>query len=531
VDNENPVAPEVLEDRAKNLLTANGGTLGHFVQSQRQNYGNGITDFVKTTRSYPDFDVAYMNIQGRHEIITINLRVDVRRHGVVEEEKQDELCVAVFHDGNQVSYAPMSELDNPTGNASRRILNQSNWGTDILPTCQLNRGIYSPLANLSSGKIFLSDNYFVTTSELNSEIMTNGLISRGEYPIMNCRSGTVWVASATVNFDDDGGIISYFDEQIEIINGKEAPAFAIDGSGSRYGFITNASRVWDSFWRSDYNFDIDSLFSRVIPYAGYSEEDVALSGQDNSVLVPGVYFTDDRRSSANWYYHKDRSSVIQRTMTSQTYGVGERISLDPGFAWVVSGGGSSSYSGPIPFCNYTNGVLDLDFVLFSETGESFTAIYDEFETATPINLASTTVYLTHTYGARTESSTYTKSNTGAENPARFYTFGHLFFPYAVDGMNYYATGSNNFLDSDFDPAYSTLVTPYGQVQLSQPAYKGYRGWAHVSNAKHLLQGFECEGLRYLYLDRGKITSLLGVPVESIQTVLFDIPRSKIEQFQ
>gem|GEM_PF-4493420 len=64
-----------------------------------------------------------------------------------------------------------------------------------------------------------------------------------------------------------------------------------------------------------------------------------------------------------------------------------------------------------------------------------------------------------------------------------------------------------------------------------PVTEQYRGWLHVGVDEYLIQAFIWDNERYLYLNESKVNSILGVPVESIQTVLFDIPRSKIEQFQ
>lgn len=154
-----------------------------------------------------------------------------------------------------------------------------------------------------------------------------------------------------------------------------------------------------------------------------------------------------------------------------------------------------------------------------------------------INVSRSTIF-----GPEADSITYTdtiitSSLEGVISPPipphYFKSYMPIAFPYAFNGTQYIGVGGA-FLDDeyyDYNPAFSEVVTPYGRIPLSRVVYKSYRGWLDVMNEDYVLQGFECDGSRRLYLNSRQITSLLGVPVSSIQTVLFDIPLAKIDQFK
>lgn len=536
VDVEDPVAPEVLEDRAKNTLAENVGVISHFVHSQRQNFNFGIADYAKASRSYPGFDVSYTNIQNRQEIVTLKMYIDVRRQKRLEEEGEDELCVVVFHDGNQISYAPMTELNNPVGTATRQILNQSNWGSDIIKTSQLKfssdySAIYSVFNGLTTGTIVAGTSFAITSSWLVDERLTVS-DTRVEYPILSGNANRVFVSSADVQFNADGSIEDFAEFGLPPEAGLSKPAaFYISPDGTRYfGFYD--SQPYGllpaiSFDGTSYAGEVYFVIDNSNPY---SQEAVLHSSDGPTASLEFYYvngawklanFSGENSSSGDgiFYYRAD----FRENFTTE----GVILGYSPYLGGSTSLNNVSEFS--IPY-NYGRRGYFL-YELIPNEGLRLEA-------------ASTITFNLGRYNY--EGYTYRANNPDLIidlPPADGVSI--IQFPYATAPENWSTVfyNVNYFGLEPTGPKICELITEYGSLFSSwtpdpvstSPSYPNelytiYRGWMHVSNGQHLIQAFVFDNQRYMYFNRGQITSLLGVPVDSIQTVLFDIPLSKIEQF-
>jgi len=122
--------------------------------------------------------------------------------------------------------------------------------------------------------------------------------------------------------------------------------------------------------------------------------------------------------------------------------------------------------------------------------------------------------------------------TGPDPSVRVYSLLHIAFPYAPNDTVWYSAAY--FALGAPSTHYIDLVTPYEKITISTDSSEtkgGYRGWLHLSDGVNLLQGFFFGETRYLYLNGQKKTSLIGVPINDIQTVLFDIPVEAINRFK
>ena len=92
----------------------------------------------------------------------------------------------------------------------------------------------------------------------------------------------------------------------------------------------------------------------------------------------------------------------------------------------------------------------------------------------------------------------------------------------------------------------TVCTPYGQSTLPVSTWPCIGPWLHVSNGKHCVQGFQIWSVpqgaptdpwnsdgtlleTHLYCDKVDISKALIVPVDQVQTLLMDVPLSRIRQ--
>ena len=69
-----------------------------------------------------------------------------------------------------------------------------------------------------------------------------------------------------------------------------------------------------------------------------------------------------------------------------------------------------------------------------------------------------------------------------------------------------------------------VVTPYKRFENVT-----FEPWLHVSNGKHFIQGFITDGTSHLYCDKVDISGRLPTDVKNVQTVLMDVPLSRIQQ--
>lgn len=561
VDDENPVAPEVLEDRAKNLLTANGGTLGHFVQSQRQNYGSGITDFVKTTRSYPDFDVAYMNIQGRHEIITIHLRVDVRRHRLEEEEKEeDEMMLLVLHDGNRISAVPMArfaeQIFSPT---YTHVCEQSFWGNNPVRVNQLRLGSdYSVIASelwLGKSRIeFVFGAVMIATDDFDKSLEAYNFTF--EIAVMNGSNGTIYLPFKQMTYDgttlsstrgEGGDAVSASGEWMTntrdtlytlnitpknaAVSVREVPI----GVTTDAYYNTSESRVWRAITEgtgvtsgcgSYYTVTMDpidrSLSGRVeYPSSGYFD-DINLG---NITAVPKTATQVLDRLYVGTYkgtYGNNFMIHVQHKQPPKGDGGSYTIPAGAGtitFQYVTTTPGNKTVTPPpSPFCSTVVGELDLCAGgWFNSTDASIDGCAQDLAGKLGCTYCAL-ISSEYSTGAAYES--YVKSTThtleGAISDAEL-----IPFPYAVNDKLYYMI---------LNGPSKTITTAY-----RQSGSDSFTGFLNVSNGQYLIQGFDLDGQRYIMLDSvdigANLAAALETSVSSINAIYMDIPRSKIEQFQ
>ena len=100
------------------------------------------------------------------------------------------------------------------------------------------------------------------------------------------------------------------------------------------------------------------------------------------------------------------------------------------------------------------------------------------------------------------------------------------FPPATDDTGFYKSTILPLLADgsiDTDNVETTFHTPY-------QSYGGEgKGWLHVSNGKHYIQGFIVDDVPYLYYDGQNMSGMLaGISMNAIQTIVMNIPLSRID---
>lgn len=568
VDPDEAYNPEVLEDRAKAALAENSAQLGHFVQSQRQNFGAGISDYAKTSRSYPTFDVSYMNLQNRHEIITVNLRVDVRRQGAAaEEQEDDELMLLVLHDGNRLSAIPMSQLQSKNFDPSyTAVCDQSFWGNWKFTVNQLRLGDdYSAIAS----DIWLHEDtissefgaVMIATDDTEKSLNAYALDVYNQYP-MNGSGGTIYLPDATLFYDG---------QQLTRSGGDAGSAVSADGSWS-----TVESDVVD--YVNSVATDGGAVTVRSIPisyttstatnsiqtnYWDFKASEGSTEGCDMGPFVTSA--TQKSMSSEQSFEFRSggsydgidlgsRSAVAE--VTPLTFGTVYIVTVTKTYAnsfavvvrhWkpprgdgaqytIPCGGGVSIYQymsrtpdnwsespSQIPadeglFCSVVVSGTDLctGGYWFSTDG-SIDACAQDFAgnnhcaacTLTNMTVSSGAGYTST--GTRVEQKLVGKVGGGAAYN----------FPYAVDDKIFYRI----VYDGE-----GTSHTPYGQ----SGGASDFIGYFNVSNGQHLIQGFTLGEQAYTMLDGDDVgaglAAAVGSDVSSINAIFMDIPLSKIKQF-
>lgn len=534
VDPDRAYRPEVLEDRLKDAMATHSAALGNFVLTQRQNYTAGSVEFAKTRRSVPEYDVTYSNNQGRHELVNVHFRVDVRRKSeeTVEEEEED-LMLVIFHDGNQISYAPMSELDSPNGTATRIILDQSNWGNEIIRTCQSQfadeySAIYSGLNGLLSGAITSSNSYTLYDSNLVSNYKTD-VFTKYEYPMMNGSGNTIHLPLETVSFNANK--FTLVNKSIyttpsggALPSGRYSP-FYISSSGDRHVGFQGINENTVGLYNSPIPVYIYSE-APTIDNEGYSEDNletnpyaIARSELYDSGYLIYVFFPPRYKLNGSWI----SSATVELVGPNSFNYYGQHLNS----------------KNTMSFQKLQNTNLNLtDISVNIEIDDLFPPTEDSYEPDE---------YITNIWGIYSASDQFEYSNIIPPRPEYVCQFlSPICWPPTSNEMPWHfkATIISKWrgygIGYEWDsPRECELITPYGsfnttsktEIGLNERVDADYKSWLHISNKEHVLQGFELDDERYIFLNNEKVNSLLGVSANSIQSVLFDIPEEKIEEFK
>lgn len=538
-----------LIQRAADLSVASkDGLISNFALTQRRNFSLSPNGFSSTHRDYGDIKLHYTNLDNSFEIITAHVTVTeqnivdyVSQQETIEEKREeadDTLMVVVFHGGNTVSYAPMSALNQTAGRAARRTFGQSSWGSDIIKTCQLPLGpdpedesppsgaIYSEFADVTTGIFRRSSQFNLTTTSLEDTIPITSSDARHDYPIMNVseQGDKIYLSGETVRVDEDWRITDYQIETAPVSqSGEYYKAFAISRTGERYyaGAYTTPSLGGSAIFIADNLtnkeiYDVTSIGpAPFLPSNPYQAGDEDIEAQRPSIVVSAGY------------YHNGWN--LKGEDTTQSF-------PNPNGYLAIE----YSYNQPIPvmICDEQKpGIVDVK--LLPASGY----YYD----ADPRSII--TYRVANTIGSFTSSYDYTFALSSDTNDLAIVSYVHFLFPFGTTnwfGVSQYISHlslsgyySNRSVTCYFQTEYERIdTTPYlheiGHPYLDPTPYFDvtlYRGWLHVANHDHVLQGFMFDDKKYLYLDNQPVPSLLGVSIEDIQTVLFDIPLSQINQFK
>lgn len=583
VDPDRPFRPEVLEDYARTVLANNLGQIEHFVLAQRQNYLAGIVEFTKTSRSFDDFDISYSNNQNRHEIISLKVRVPIRRKGG-EELEQDQLMLLVLHDGNKLTAIPMGTLS--TGNLKAAYSHEcknSFWGDYQYFVNQLPLGKnYSVIAsefNFQRRRInYIGSSLTVVTKDPKSVFRAQiDLPESSPFP-MNGSNDTFYLYKVSVDYDSLNHTLTK--------SGMTTDGSAVSADGSWSKDELQTTLYVNSIAMSGGKTTVRSIplgktetnVSRTKTTTNYiftSTDTGSRCGILNTVTV----MPETRTESASGPIITSRSfdgislgslTVTQKTHTQNsapmyivthtwTYGAFPVTGFHPLTGQIGGGTGDGAQVGPI-FTgggSVTSSAATSDPSSGSETfsppnfalnpaaiGCGIVVSPFDYAAGGPWNISSESVDaavariaaehagdcttcnpISHTWSS---SGGYTDSVTESYPEIDgFIGYGERFLiPYAVDDALYYGITTA--------PGNGTVHTPYGQTGYDMD------GYFNVHNGKHLIQGFTFDrhfsggGQDFIMLDGDDITSALSDACEtgsrSINAIFMDIPLSKIVLF-
>jgi len=544
-----------LENLAQRLMDQRAGTISHYIQAQRRNYHLGVTEVAATHREIDGLFMAYNNIQGVHE--TVDLKFTVSEEQLQQLEKKSEfqnklhehnvdtlMCV-VFHSGNQISYTPMSSLGRTGGVAQNRKLKQSRWGGEIIKACQMRLNKYfsiiqSGLADLTRGTVSRGDKFAITTSLLADEVTVSSDV-RTEYPIMSGKEYTAYASNATVVFSKIGAIKAavFLPDSSELPQYGASRAFFIAENGDRYSAFAAFS---GGSIEVDINFDLTGGGAGV--------------GEENNPYSIRPAATDFR--SWRWYKNGERVSDDYYYKLN-LWETGDPEAGPTGLVSYVSGVEAVQTNYPAITLEASGGITPVDKISPITFNYQFTGSIAS-ETHALLSAFTWTVlnekYANYTFGpisgdyASKLTGPPLGGNTTMVIEPNYQTYvSYIAFPYPRNStrlwMMYkkipyirdpelWSVNQQVWYIKD-EPPTGDLYTPYGVI--SGKTWKvdesagAFSGWLQISNGKHMIQAFMYAGERYMYLNNNRVSSVLGVSLDAIQAVLFDIPLKKLNEFK
>lgn len=519
------VTPELIQRIAEKSIAGKESLISNFAQSQRHNFRLSNNQYSNTFREFDGVRLNYTSMNGVYE--TIQAQVNVTEQMIAEEyyKEQDDrvtqeggeeqLVAVVFTGGNKISYIPMATFkNNPNAQGSSRTFNKSSWGTDIIKTCQLQIGkqlgaIYSELNGIYEHYFFRGSSFVLTTSML-ADTVTVQTDAVHEYPIMAVNGNTAHVGIASATFDAQGkaqGVnkIPPVSGANEGSGGISYMPFAISPDGTRYYGLSMANMEFiNVFAGADQISWLDTFYSRLgginFPYTTFNPYNSTLLDS----TVQGNPFNFGYNINGGW-------KLIAESATSSGDATQYIANFDVPVTKVTAGNGTYVTLLPVSL-NTTN--------------------------TSGVNIVSDA-----TYGEWTQPHMVIVQQFGNSDGGYGYAINDIRFPYGKKQwlqVDTYASIKRNDNEA-LNPVSCELITDFGTLQgqlghVEIPGYgyipydNQYRGWLHVANSDHLLQGFVWNGAKYLYLNGAQVTSLLGISVSQIQSIMLDVPLSSLARF-
>lgn len=552
-----------LENLAQRLMDQRAGTISHYIQAQRRNYHLGVTEVAATHREIDGLFMAYNNIQGVHETVDLKFTVSEEQIAQIETQPQfqnklhehelEQLFMVVFYEGNQVAAIPMSALKSNSfaPRYRRRLQNslESKYGEirNYIKTMQLKINkqhsvIYSELSGLTTSQISRSETYVLTSNALLGEATTDSPTVY-EYPILDYTGNTISVSLGAASIDERGRIHYTPGSVMKSLDGATGyPAYAVVGSERHYAAEISVTEFM--------------AFSGVFCVAcdGFTEFSAPSTMPDE---YPKEVFPPDKSQIAgdNIYstLYSDVDELIPAGIPSGSWWLDQRSSYEiecingswqhkefyESSTWGIVSDGSHSFG--VPVASY-QAINKIDYLI---------------TTLTPVN------YAYHSdnndgwlWSASASYGPFSGSSGGSQaapigggdvylNGGVNYSFAHFPFPPAVNGRLWAAmmtvTYPGGLVEWRLSPTTVQITTPYGDFSGSGlftdtgTMVGPFHGWLHVSNGEHYLQGFKMAKQKYLYLDGhsvgGQLAGALKTSLDSIQTVLFDIPLKAFNKFK
>lgn len=583
-ENNEPIAPELIEDYARNIMTQNVGLMSHFVLSQRQNFRAGVAEVTQTQKYYPEFNLSYSNIQGKHEIIRVDMRMNIRRRPLEDEIRRkdpDEVVLLILYETDKIATIPMAQLSSlGRSTASRRRLRRPRWSNFPHVVNQLR---FTDQYSVVSSEIGLTGeqisetmgSLFVVHDDASLTLRHDGSAGQA-HKVMNGSGNTIYAGtqifsySTRYGFRFEGSNGSEYPDALDAggkpyINEPDEQAGSGSGTGRQYScsigsWSVNHNAVSISVVdgkRTESSVPINTegtFYTLTFSYTQSSElcGDVYATPVTNATTAGGIIYeisaqfdgiplgaytwtSESTTDTENWYilatiyYYGPITVSVEGSVVGQS--TGGELTVQVG-----SKGGAPAVSDPVMYepldCASAVSVFDI-----CAGGQGFgnPGSLEAAEECAQQVIANASTYFCgrcelgysqEIQGSGSITNTFTTwTPHGAIGRGGIYNF-----PYAVRGVKFVWIQYGNELSR-------TIYTPYGNFTLG-PRDQFEGAW-NIANGQHLMQAFTItrEGGGdefYVYLDGRRVdsilTSLLKTSPNSLNAAFMDIHLSKVREF-
>lgn len=492
------VDPQLLSEIQSAVVRKYGAAARQYLGAFRQ--GRDIAGLGVVTRMASlDLGVGVRwKSQMGSEYLDITVSPEVVRNLIGEESG---LYMLVLYGDNQIAYVSMDDIANPAGKFEYRRLEESRWETPEWWTI-----LWGFPMRLCTNQVKLSNQWNALSS--NIQISSDGVISvptlLDQTPMYNVSDTLLRSAQSTTPYSD------YYGAPSTDLSGflySFPPMF--NGSGA-----TVYNSRGDKFtWTEDNGVQRESVFSDNF-YDGYNIT--------YAISTDGGRYSDVAPFSDGWPVW----GMLNNAITNAQNTALQTEVASPTRRYIYSlGPGPSDYS--IDKADGSAGDKNLSGTSYLQTYEK-----DSINKIDKLNVSSCAVsfdyYDLTPFYELTMTNYWGYSAIQSTGPWTW-LLGTIQFPYAL------GTGPEDiyiFYSKD-DTHY--LRTPYARHDVSSTSNLFIISWIHLSNGKHLLQGYVWDGGTELWLDRvaygDTLAAAIGCKVDDIRTIFFDIKLDDIRKLK
>jgi hypothetical protein len=535
-----PVDPQILTQIQSAVLRQYGGVARQYLAAFRQGRELSGLGLVNRNGSLDNGVGMRYSSQFGNEYIDIVVSPEAVRKLLGEAES--DLYMLILYGTNQIAYIPMGSISSPAGKVTKKTLGQSDWSPPQWFTEQYWFNDYGAVWQIPIFQAKLSNDWHVLTA--NMEISADGVISipdvNDQTPVYNTKDTILRSAKSTTPYSS-----ATFDTPLLV---TFCVTMIMNGSG----------RTMYNDRQDKFEWTAKDGVKRTATYSDNQDNLITLTGSGYSyykthsnvayITTEGGRYSDIFLQSfgTSWWGNPDKpitkpQNAARKALYNYEY---------PGYINdLATPADTAGYYGP------DNADVNIQTFGPSPPSSSFGGSYS-FNSVGCVPV-----------WAKSDSG-IDKLNYGACNVTMAFNAGQ--FGGISTGWNYQITGyfgySDSFSDYDykkirqaqlFPPSLGTksdevyflstegvsssdspgfLQTPFEKITFGSWWYDFYfYPWMHVSNGKHLMQGYQSVGGPKIWLDKvnygNTLASAIGCQLNEIRGVFFDIKKSDIDKLK